>query len=411
MPEPAEPRKSSFWRRSVLIVIGVVVAVIALVTVALIVFVSSGQPDEPGDFYSAPSPLPAGPPGTVIRSEKFDDAPAGSSGWKILYLSTSYTGKPVAVSGLLFVPDTPAPEGGRNVVVFTHGTIGVASNCALSNLGSHAPPLIDGLAEFLRAGDAVVVPDYQGLGTAGPHPYLVGGSEARGALDAVRAAHLFDQADAGTRFAAWGASQGGQAALFTGQDAASYAPELSLAGVAVAAPATKLGALFEVNRDTTFGRVLSAYVLASWSRVYPRLHLDQVVTPVARPVVRQIARICLVGEGGLVGSAVTTQLLRISYLRAPPWETEPWKGVFALNTPGSRRTPAPLLIAQGEADRLVRPEVTAAFVEELCQRGDKVDYRTYPGVEHLDAGPATVAEVAQWIAGRFAGEPAATTCS
>jgi alpha-beta hydrolase superfamily lysophospholipase len=400
-----------FRRHPVLTALGAVLVAGALIVVAVVVLFDSSQPADPGDFYTAPSPLPAGQPGTVIRSEPLDDAPAGASGWKILYLSESYTGKPVAVSGLLYVPDDPPPDGGRNVVAFTHGTIGVASNCALSNLGAEAPHLVDGLDTFLQAGDAVVVPDYEGLGTPGPHPYLVGSSEARGTLDAVRAAHLFGDAGAGTRFVAWGVSQGGQAALFTGQEAASYAPELSLAGVAAAAPATDLKALLEVNRNGTFGRALSAYALATWSQVYPQLRVDEIVKPIARPIVRQLARTCLVGDGGPVPAALISQLLKISYLRVLPWEVEPLRGLLALNSPGAQPTPAPILITQGEADRLIRPEVTAAFANRLCDRGATVDYRTYPGVAHLDAGPATVADVSQWIAARFAGEPAPTTCT
>jgi len=186
------------------------------------------QPAEARCLLRRASPLPSGPPGTLIRTEAVSHPPEGSKEWKILYLSRSYTGKPTAVSGLLFVPTTTPPTHGRAVVASTHGTIGVASYCAGSTLGAKYWPAIDGLKEFLRAGVVVVAPDYEGLGTPGPHPYLVGRSEAWAALDAVRAAHRFASAQAGTRFAVFGASQGGQAALFTGQEAASYAPELRL---------------------------------------------------------------------------------------------------------------------------------------------------------------------------------------
>ncbi len=108
-------------------------------------------------------------------------------------------------------------------------TVGIASKCAPSNLPSLWAH-IDGLQQFLAAGDVVVAPDYQGLGTRGPHPYLVGSSEARATLDEVRAAERFAPAHAGNRFVVWGVSQGGQVALFTGQEASVYAPELRLLG-------------------------------------------------------------------------------------------------------------------------------------------------------------------------------------
>jgi hypothetical protein len=62
--------------------------------VALVVFVRSTDPEGPCDFYVAPSPLPSGPPGTVIRMDELEESPEGSVDWKILYLSKSFTGRP-----------------------------------------------------------------------------------------------------------------------------------------------------------------------------------------------------------------------------------------------------------------------------------------------------------------------------
>jgi len=385
-----------------------VVLVLGIVASALAV--DQEQARTPGAFYAAPSPLPAGPPGTIIRTESIKDPPAGSMGWRILYLSRSYTGKPTALSGLLFVPTAPAPAGGRNVVALTHGTTGVAPGCAVSLSSSEVSHFVDGLPEFIRAGDSVVVPDYQGLGTPGPHPYLVGDSEAAAALDAVRAAHLFGPAQAGTTFAVFGASQGGHAALFTGQRAASYAPELRLAGVAAAAPASDLKALFEVNQGPA-GKLLSAYTIDAWSQVYPQLRVDQVVAPVARPIVKRLARLCIAADTSTkIRTGVLTTLLKVRYLTKPPWKTEPWKGLLETNSAGRVKVPAPMIITQGEADTLVRPPITAAFAKRLCAAGQTVLYRTYPGVDHIQAGPKTAPDVARWIADRFAGTPAPSTC-
>src|SRR5262249_2819242 len=157
--------------------------------------------------------------------------------------------------------------------------------------------------------------------------YLVGDAEASATLDAVRAAHNFQPAHAGAAFAVWGHSQGGHAALFTGQEAAAYAPELHLVGVAAAAPASELRALFKLNRNTAAGRLLSAYLLATWSRVYHRdLRLSQVVTAPARPVVRRLAGTCIALDSSTrIRTAALTSLLGMRYLRKAPWKTKPWK--------------------------------------------------------------------------------------
>ena len=395
-----------------MIAVSSIVALGVLALFALPWFVHSTHPSRPGAFYAPPAPLPSGLPETIVRAERVAEAPAGSREWKILYLSKGYTGARTAVSGLLFVPDKPARSKGRPVVASTHGTIGVASHCVGSTLGPKYWPAIDGLHRFLAAGDVVVAPDYQGLGTPGPHPYLVGNSEAWTALDAVRAARQFGPAHAGNEFAVFGASQGGQAALFVGQTAATYAPELRLVGVAAAAPATDLERLFANNPNGLVTRVLSAYTLASWSRVYPDLRLAQVATRISTPIIHKLASICIgIDQNATIAAGLVAQLLRISYLHTDPWTIQPWKRLIAENSPGHERIDVPLLITQGHDDKLVTPAITAAYVHQLCRDRERVEYRTYPGVDHVHAGPDTANDVAAWIAERFVGRPASSNCT
>ena len=93
------------------------------------------------------------------------------------------------------------------------------------------------LQTFLDAGYVVAATDYEGLGTPGLHPSLVGESEGRGVLDAARAARGMKAAAAGSKALVFGLSEGGHSALFAGELAASYAPELRVLGVAAVAPA------------------------------------------------------------------------------------------------------------------------------------------------------------------------------
>ena len=264
----------------------VAVALLVLATVAgWAIFVRSTQPDAPGEFYSAPDPLPEGPPGTIIRSEVIDGFRPGATAYRVLYTSTGYDGNPTAVSGFVLVPEGEPPADGRKVVAYTHGTVGVASNCAPSLVTSQEqqPLFVEGGDDLLAAGYVVAASDYQGLGTPGPHPYLVGESEGMNALDSVRAARNLSEAGAGDDFVVWGHSQGGHAALFTAQLAASYAPELSLVGVAAGAPVPNLRDLFAVNIETTVGRVLIAMALqllgAGVRRREPRRDRDSARAP------------------------------------------------------------------------------------------------------------------------------------
>src|SRR5262249_22535089 len=153
-------------------------------------------------------------------------------------------------------PDTPATEK-RPIVAWAHPTTGVVPRCAPS-LAWFGFQQIQGLADMLARGYVVTVTDYPGLGTPETHPYLVGDSEARAVIDSVRAARTIPEVVADDRVAVWGHSQGGQAALFTGMIVNQYAPELTLVGVAAAAPATDLATLMKDDANTTGGRNLTA---------------------------------------------------------------------------------------------------------------------------------------------------------
>ena len=384
---------------------------LALGGMAVSVAIDRAQPGRPGPFYARPSSLPAGPPGTLIRSEVIDGFHRGATTYRVLYTSTGFDGRPTAVSGLVLVPDRPPPAGGRPVIAYAHGTVGVASNCAPSLAPASQQPLfLEGGDALLAAGYVIAAPDYQGLGTQGPHPYLVGASEAMNTLDSVRAARRLPAAHASRDFVVWGHSQGGHASVFTGQLASSYAPELRLRGVAAGAPVPNLVALFKLNIETTVGKVLIAMALDSWQRVYHDADLAQIVTPAARPAVARIARHCLYGKRQLFASLPSALILGLTFLHAPVWETEPWSTIAGRNTPGATRIEAPALIVQGEADTIVDPDVTKRYVQRLCASGEDVDLELYPGVGHLETGHDAAPDVERWIADRFAGRPAPSTC-
>jgi uncharacterized membrane protein HdeD (DUF308 family)/fermentation-respiration switch protein FrsA (DUF1100 family) len=410
---PGEVVTQRRWPRSLRVIGTAAVLLVALAGAAVSAAIDRASPNAPGEFYTAPSPLPAGPPGTIIRTEVIDGFHAGSTAYRVLYKSTGYDGKPTAVSGFIAVPDGPAPAQVRNVLAYTHGTVGVASNCAPSLVKNEdqQPLFVEGGGAFLAAGYVIAASDYQGLGTPGPHPYLVGASEAMNELDIVRAAHNLKQAQAGTRFAVWGHSQGGQAALFTGQLAASYAPELQLVGVAAGGPVPNLVDMFKANIKTTIGKVLISMALRSWEQVYDDAHLDQIVRPVARPIVARIARNCLYSKNQILGSIPGALALGLTFLHSPAWETEPWKTIALKNTPGGAPTKAPILIVQGDADTIVPPDVTERLVHKLCKDGETVELRLAPGVNHLETGHEAAPAVASWIADRFVGKSPPTSCT
>jgi hypothetical protein len=402
-PAPKRPLPRRVRRIALSLVAVAALAVLAAVTLRD----EPSPPPEPGAFYDPPRPLPALSPGTLLRAQAVDDPPAGTVGFRLLYLSRGRRGEPAALSALLFVPRRPPPPGRRDIVAFTHGTVGVARRCAIS-FDRTRWPAIAGLQRFVAAGDAVVVPDFEGLGTRGTLPYLAGEPEARATLDAVRATAAFGPAVASMRFVAWGAGTGGQAALFTGQLAPRYAPELELAGVAAAAPAVDLRRLLARTRDTTYGRILAAYTLTTWRRVYG-LRSEAIVTPAAQQAIRGLAGSCLAPDSARLGPGVVWPANVVRYARARPWDRAPWRGLLDRNSPGRTGIAAPVYVAHGLRDRIVPPAAARSFGRRLCAAGTLVEVRAVRAA-HADTARRSAGAVARWIADRFAGHAARTSC-
>ena len=89
---------------------------------------------------------------------------------------------------------------------------------------------------------------------------------------------------------------------------------------------------------------------------------------------------------------------------------EPWKTLAMRNTPGPLPSGIPLFLAQGTADNLVRPDVTKAYFERQCKAGSKVRMIWLPNEGHGFAGRDSADNAVEWMAGRFAGEPAPDDC-
>jgi pimeloyl-ACP methyl ester carboxylesterase len=368
-----------------------------------------GRASAQGAFYHASPADLAGAPGTLISSEPMPFSPAGAEAYRILYRSTGLNGEPIAVSGVVVIPPGPEPAGGRPIVAWAHPTTGVVPHCAPS-LALFVYQQMMGLRRMIERGIVVVATDYPGLGTSGPHPYLVGVSEGRAVLDSVRVARTMPGVGGGNRFAVWGHSQGGQASLYTGLLAKSYAPELELVGVAAAAPATELATLMGDDFKSTGGKNLTAMTLWSWSRVFGA-PIGRVVMPEAIPTVDRLADECIESIFDIMERRRTEKPLEQHFLSvANIAVVEPWKTLAMRNTPGPLPAGIPLFLAQGTDDNLVRPDVTRAYFERQCKAGGKVRMIWLPNEGHGFAGRDSADNAVEWMAGRFAGEPAPDDC-
>jgi pimeloyl-ACP methyl ester carboxylesterase len=385
-------------------------AIAPFVACAVLAIALPGRAQAQTAFYIPGAQELAGTPGSLIRAEPMLGAPDGAAAYRILYRSTGLHDEPIAASGVVVIPAGPPPPGGRPIVAWAHPTTGVVPRCAPSR-ALFVFQQMQGLRTMVERGYIVAATDYPGLGTVGPHPYLVGVSEARAVLDSVRAARGLPQSGGGRRFAVWGHSQGGQAALFTGIIAKSYAPDLELVGVAAAAPATELATLMAADLGSSGGRNLTAMTLWSWQRVFDA-PMDRVVHAAAIAVVNLLAGECIESIYDLlVRSKTAAPLERVFLSVQNPLELEPWRALAATNTPGALPSSIPVFISQGEADGLVRPDVTKDYVRQLCQAGSKVRLLLLPNVNHGFIGRDSANAAVDWMADRFAGGAPPNDCT
>ncbi|HFK9536014.1 TPA: alpha/beta fold hydrolase [Acinetobacter baumannii] len=219
----------------------------SVLSTSLFLVACGGGSSDDGPATTNPSGTPINNiQNPVVKVEAYTSTNLGSVAAEssiLTYKMLGQSGQEVQAKSLVFTPITPPPVGGWPIVVWAHGTTGVADACAPSK-AALADSTKDLISKLLAAGYVVVAPDYEGLGTPGIHPFLNVKSEAFSITDAVVAARNYlSQRNLLTskKWVTVGHSQGGHAAL----GAAQYASraQLDYKGTVAVAPASNLGSI------------------------------------------------------------------------------------------------------------------------------------------------------------------------
>lgn len=371
-------------------------------------------------FYDPPAEVVPGPEGTVIwqrPATAMADVSGAASTTVVLYRSRAQDGTPIVVSGSVVIPRGAPPAGGWPVAAWSHVTTGAADSCAPSQAAAGNPELERMVRSnrivrrYLRAGIAVVRSDYEGIGTPGPHPYLIGRSLAQSTVDMVRAGrHLDDRLSA--RYVAAGHSEGGVASLFTAQYGPALAPELDLRGVAAITPPVAAREIMEVARTIPFANDivgglsgLGSLILAGAGTTDPQIAAllrEGGLGPRATGLLAHVETRCLTelakrdSWGGLAPAAIPgprfAELRRLLYP--------------VLDANDARRADVgrvPVRIDVGALDAVAPITLSRQVARAQRARGADLVYREYPLGTHPNmtddafAGPPVVA----WSAGRL----------
>jgi hypothetical protein len=389
------------------------------------------------DFYTPPDPLPPGQHGDPIRTEpsRLVLEPSGqlgafqATGTRIMYRSNG-AGE-TAVTGTYFEPDNPWPgRGPRPLIAYAPGTQGQGHQCAPSrvfNQGIHYSGGLDitfGYEEvfvstLVARGFAVVVTDYEGLGTPGMHTFANRIAQGQALLDAARAAmHLPGTSlDPHGPVALWGYSQGGGAAASAAELASSYAPDLNIVGVFAGAPPADLVAMLPyVDGSVLAGGI--GYILNGIIAAYPE----------AEPAIR--AKLTVYGDDLLAktrNQCVMETVLTYGfhhlqeYFVADPSQLvqeEPLRSLLDEQRIGRLKPQAPVLIDINRFDPLVPWTAAAQLGRDWCAQGADVQFHTNEqppllnklGVNHGLALLVDGELAMQWLADRFRALPTTPNC-
>ena len=344
------------------------------------------------------TPAQAGPgaPGTVISAKSATlptELASLGTAKRISYVSTDVSGQTISATGLVI---TPKSNKKNRVVAWAHGTTGMADTCAPStNQEVFWPEARAAIAELLKRGWTVAAPDYAGLGTPQPHPYLIGYSEARAVIDNVKAARNLDS-KLSAQYVIDGHSQGGQASLFASQLAADYDGSLVLRGTVGIAPVSNVDQIAPYIPGTPNQGYL-VMALYGTATVDSSFSPSSVLAPTAQKLTSVLDTGCLnqilnaysgltaeeLVNDGIVPDSVIAKLAH--------WDN-----------PAQSAPSAPILIVQGTADDAVPYDITAGpLLDQLHAYSQPVDFVTIDGATHDGAVFDSVTLVADWIAGKF----------
>jgi alpha-beta hydrolase superfamily lysophospholipase len=346
-------------------------------------------------------------PGTLVRSELAKDyvLPPGIIATRILYHTRTASNEDALSSGVVLVPYGQPPKGGWPLLAWSHGTSGVGRICAPSLMKSLFYNW-EGLYEYVLMGYAVVATDYAGLGTEGRHAYLDMLSNGTDVINSVPAARIA-VSNLSEKWLVIGHSQGGLSSLGVAQLEGAMKDPNFLGTVALAGASDLqdgIDAVVKVKLPLLNGLV--GFWVFGAKTVYPELELKDILSSKALAIYNASVQDGCSGASGAFAALPTDEVLLSG------WRDNRYiKKFLARNQPGVQSTIGPLLLVGGGDDILFTESAGRKVFQRLCSSGARVQRNVYPGLGHDPVVYGSLRDQLNWIAARFAGEPAPSNCS
>lgn len=282
------------------------------------------------------------------------------------------------------------------------------------------------IGSLLEQGYTVTIPDFEGEGL-----HWAAGHEAGwDTLDAIRATERsLDLPASTTKVGMIGYSGGSIAGEWASELAPSYAPELDLVGTAIGGVPVNLGHVMnyvdstaDTDRDQWAGVIPAAMVslgrafgrdfaaeYGSSTPTYPEVN----PTMSGQDIAAQVADKCIDGFRAVYPGLHVRDLLAdpsSNFLAEP--DVKPLVDSLTMGNGATPRTP--MLMVQGNQDGIGDGVMVAADVKALadkyCAAGLPVQYTELAGKAHSAAGQSFMLQGMGYLAARFQGQPAPSTC-
>ncbi|MCA2207293.1 lipase family protein [Nocardia rosealba] len=380
------------------------------VTASVFAPVATSEPRYPtpeaDPFFTAPPEIGDFAPGDVVRQRKFDLGPyQGTDIWHVAFRSTNSAGDPIMGVTTVLIP-TGVPNPPLVSYQALINSLGTKCNPSHSLVNDETPDAF-GAALPLARGWAVALPDYLGPNVA------YGAAKLSGmvTLDSVRALQRAPELGLGqSPIALAGYSGGGLATAWAAAMQPTYAPELTLAGVAaggIPADLEQMALGIGFGNHPGFGLAWAAAM--GLEREYPqRLPISDQLNAEGRWFRDFTADECrrFLLFHGVLRSA--EQLAATRSLMDDPEARAVLRENSLRHYPGLPQTPT--MLWQGEFDALTPFDAVADVAGRYCAAGVALTFSRYQIAEHMTTAVAGLPEAWNFIEARFRGEPAPTRC-
>jgi Secretory lipase len=328
---------------------------------------------------------------------------------RITYMSTSgIDDADDEVSGSVFVPKGDPPPGGWPMIAYGHRATGFLSQCA----PSLSPTLMgesDTVAELVKAGYVVSVPDYQGLGSNTTyHPFLDSTTEGYNLIDSLSAIRKLVP-DTALKWIAVGTGQGGQAAWAANELVDNHGMGLELVGAVSVSPTADVVGLADAAAAgtlTTEQKLTLVSVLAALASAYgDNFDLDKF---------RRGAASANWDDLLSCDADASDQRIKLAEQLGPddlrpdsPDAVELLRGFLNKSTLPQGPTAAPMLVIFSGRDPVIPREWTDQALGRACAMGDVIQIQFRPDET---AGDIDIANALGWMSDRVQGSAAPDDC-